>query len=52
VNFKNALAIMAANLGELVLVCAAVLAKTVTRMAQRALAVRSRLLPGRLYPTA
>ena len=50
VNFKNALAIMAANLEELVLMRAAVLAETVTWMAQRALAVRSRLRPGRLYP--
>ncbi len=50
VNFKNALAIMAANLEALVLVRAAVLAETVTWMAQRTLAVRRRLRPGRLYP--
>ena len=50
VNFKNALAIMAANLEALVLVRAAVLAETVTWMAQRILAVRRRLRPGRLYP--
>ncbi len=49
-NFKNPLAIMAANLEALVLVRAAVLAETVTWMAQRVLAVRSRLRPGRLYP--
>ena len=50
VNFKNALAIMAANLEELVLMRAAALAETVTWMAQRVLAVRSRLRPERLYP--
>ena len=50
VNFKNALAIMAANLEKLVLMRAAALAETVTWMAQRVLAVRSRLRPGRLYP--
>ena len=50
VNFKNALAIMAANLEELVLMRAAALAETVTWMAQRVLAVRSRLRPQRLYP--
>ncbi|MDE0241031.1 MAG: IS4 family transposase [bacterium] len=50
VNFKNALAIMAANLEELVLMRAAVLAETVSWMVQRILAVRSRLRPGRLYP--
>ncbi len=49
VNFKNALA-MAANLEELVLMRAAALAETVTWMAERVLAVRSRLRPGRLYP--
>ncbi len=49
-NFKNALAIMAANLEELVLMRAAALAETVTWMAERVLAVRSRLRPGRLYP--
>ena len=50
VNFKNALAIMAANLEELVLMRAAALAETVRWMAERILAVRSRLRPGRLYP--
>ena len=50
VNFKNALAIMAANLEELVLLRAAALAETVTWMAERVLAVRSRLRPGRMYP--
>ncbi len=48
-NFKNALAIMAANLEELVLIRAAALAETVTWMVGRILAVRSRLRPGRLY---
>ena len=46
VNFKNALAIMAANLEELVLMRAAVLAETVTWMAQRALAVRKPVATG------
>ena len=50
VNFKNALAIMATNLEELVLMRAAALAETVAWMAKRILAVRSRLRPGRLYP--
>ena len=50
VNFKNALAIMAANLEELVLMRAQALAETVTWMAERILAVRSRLRPGRSYP--
>ena len=50
VNFKNGLAIMAANLEELVLMRAAALAETVTWMAERILAVRSRLRPGRSYP--
>ncbi len=50
VNFRNALAIMAANLEESVLMRAAAPAETVTWMAERVLAVRSRLRPGRLYP--
>ena len=50
VNLKNGLAIMAANLEELVLTRAAVLAETVAWMVQRILAVRSRLRPGRSYP--
>ena len=50
VNFKNALAIMAANLEELVLMRATALAETVAWMAERVLAVRSRLRPGLLYP--
>ena len=50
VNFKNGLAIMAANLEKLVLMRAAALAETVTWMVERILAVRSRLRPGRSYP--
>ena len=49
-NFKNALAMMAANLEEMVLARAAALAGTVAWMAERILAVRSRLRPGRSYP--
>ena len=49
-NFKNALAMMAANLEELVLARAAALAGTIAWMAERILAVRSRLRPGRSYP--
>ena len=50
VNFKHALAIMAANLEELVLTWNGALAETVTWMAERVRAVRSRLRPGRAYP--
>ena len=49
-NFKNALAMRAANLEELVLARAAALAGTIAWMAERILAVRSRLRPGRSYP--
>ena len=49
-NFKNALAMMAANLEELVLARAAALAGTIAWMAERILGVRSRLRPGRSYP--
>ena len=49
-NFKNALAMMAANLEELVLARATALAGTIAWMAERILAVRSRLRPGRSYP--
>ena len=50
VNFKNALAVVAANLEELLLTRAKVVAETVSRMAERILAVRSRLRPWRSYP--
>ena len=50
VNFRHALAVMAANLEELVLTRAAALAATVAWMTERILAVRSRLRPGRSYP--
>ena len=50
VNFTNAIAIVAANLEELVLAQAEALAETVTRMAKGILKVRSRLRPGRSYP--
>ena len=50
VNFKNALAVVAANLEELLLTRAKALAETVSRMAERILAVRSRLRPGRSHP--
>ena len=49
-NFRNALAMVAANLEEMVLARAAALAGTVVWMAERILAVRSRLRPGRSYP--
>ena len=49
-NFRNALAMMAANLEELVLARAAALARIVAWMEERILAVRSRLRPGRSYP--
>ena len=49
-NFRNALAIMAASLEELVLARPAALAGTLDWMAERILSVRSRLRPGRSYP--
>ena len=49
-NFRNALAIMAASLEELVLARTAALAGTLDWMAERILSVRSRLRPGRSYP--
>ena len=49
-NFRNALAMMTANLEELVLARAAALAGAVVWMAEWILAVRSRLRPGRSYP--
>ena len=49
-NFKHALALVAANLEELVLTQAAAMAETVARMADGILRVRSRLRPGRSHP--
>ena len=49
-NFRNALAMLAANLEEMVLTRTAALAETVSRMAERIIAVRYRLRPGRSYP--
>ena len=49
-NFKHALALVAANLEELVLAQAAAMAAAVSRMADGILRVRSRLRPGRSYP--
>ena len=49
-NFRNALAMMAANLEELVLARPAALARIVAWMEERTLAVRSRLWPRRSYP--
>ena len=49
-NFGNALAVVAANLEELVLARTAALAEAVSRVAERILAVRSRLRPGRSHP--
>ena len=50
VNFKNALAAVAANLEELLLACADAMAEAAERTAERILAVRSRLRPNRSYP--
>ena len=50
VNFKNALAVVAANLEELLLAAAGAMAEAVSRTAERILAVRSRLRPNRSYP--
>ena len=50
VNFKNAIAIVAANFEEMVLAHAAVIAGIVTRVTEEILRVRSRLRPGRSYP--
>ena len=49
-DFKNALAVVAANLEELLLAGAKALAEAVSRTAERILAVRSRLRPNRSYP--
>ena len=50
VNFKNALAVVAANLEELLLAGAKALAAAASRTAERILAVRSRLRPNRSCP--
>ena len=50
VNFKNALALVAANLEELLLAGAGVAAEAAARAAAWILAARSRLRPGRSYP--
>ncbi|MDE0531037.1 MAG: DUF4338 domain-containing protein [Albidovulum sp.] len=49
-GFKNALAVVAANLEELLLAGAKALAEAVSRTAERILAVRSRLRPNRSCP--
>ena len=50
VNFRNAVAIVAANIEEMLLAQAEAVARTVTRMAEGILKVRSRLRSGRSYP--
>ena len=50
VNFKNAIAIVAASLEQLLLGQARAVARAVSRMAEEILRVRSRLRPGRSYP--
>ena len=50
VNFRNAVAIVAANIEEMLLAQAEAVARTVTRMAEGILKVRSQLRPGRSYP--
>ncbi len=50
VNFKNAVAIVAAGLEEMILGQVQAVADAVTRMAEGILRVRSRLRPGRSYP--
>ena len=50
VNFRNAVAIVAANLEETLLAQVDAVARAVTRMAEGILKVRSRLRPGRTYP--
>ncbi len=49
-NFKNAVAIVAAGLEEMILGQVQAVADAVTRMAEGILRVRSRLRPGRSYP--
>ena len=50
VNFRNAIAVVAANLEETLLAQVDAVARAVTRMAEGILKVRSRLRPGRSYP--
>ncbi len=50
VNFKNALALVAANLEELLLAGAVFAAEAAARAAEWILRARSRLRPGRSYP--
>ncbi len=50
VNFRNAIAIVAANIEEMLLAQAEAVAQAVTRMAEGILKVRGRLRPGRSYP--
>lgn len=50
VNFKNALAIVAASLEEMILGQVQAVVDAVSRMAEDILRVRSRLRPGRSYP--
>ena len=50
VNFRNAIAVVAANIEETLLAQADAVARVVTRMAEGILKVRSRLRPGRSYP--
>ncbi|MDE0702184.1 MAG: IS4 family transposase [Rhodospirillaceae bacterium] len=50
VNFRNAIAVVGANLEETLLAQVDAVARAVTRMAERILKVRSRLRPGRTYP--
>lgn len=50
VNFRNAIAVVAANLEETMLAQVDAVARAVARMAEGILKVRSRLRPGRSYP--
>ena len=50
VNFKNAIAVVAANLEETLLAQVDAVARAVTRMAEGILKVRSRIRPGRKHP--
>ena len=50
VNFSNAIAIVAANIEEMLLAQADAAARAVSRMAEGILRVRSRLRPGQPYP--
>ena len=50
VNFRNAIAAVAANIKETLLAQADAVARVVTRMPEGTLKVRSRVRPGRSYP--